>query len=67
MERGLRLLLELVGPARIQVRVPRIPDYSDGADQARSARILREMGFTDLDLFDYVRPGDAGPHPSESR
>lgn len=54
MERNLRTLLAAVGPERITVRVPRIPDYNTAADQARSAEKLRQMGLTRLELFDYV-------------
>lgn len=54
MERNLRRLLAAVGPERVLVRVPRIPAYNTAADQARSAGALREMGVTQLDLFDYV-------------
>lgn len=54
-EENLRFLLSAAGPERITVRVPRIPDYNTREDQARSAEKLRAMGFTRLDLFDYVR------------
>ena len=53
-EQNLRLLLEAVGPGRVVVRVPRIPEYNTPADQARSAERLRAMGVSHLDLFDYV-------------
>ena len=54
MESNLRLLLDLVGPERVRVRVPRIPDYNTPEDQARSAEKLRTMGVTRIELFDYV-------------
>ncbi len=58
MKANLRLLLELVGPARIRVRVPLIPDYNTPAQQARSAALLRDMGVTEPELFEYVIKGD---------
>ena len=54
MESNLRLLLDLVGPERVRVRVPRIPNYNTPEDQARSAEKLRSMGLTKIELFDYV-------------
>lgn len=58
MKANLRLLLELVGPARIRVRVPLIPGYNTPAQQAGSAALLRDMGVTDTELFEYVIKGD---------
>ena len=54
MQANLRLLLSLVGPERVRVRVPRIPEFNTPQHQARSAAALRAMGVTKLDLFDYV-------------
>ena len=54
MRENLRFLLEKAGPERVLVRVPRIPQFNTPEDQARSAERLRELGFTRLDLFDYV-------------
>lgn len=54
MEENLRFLLETVGTDRIIVRVPLIPEYNTPEDQKRSSEKLRSMGFTRLDLFDYV-------------
>ena len=55
MERNLRRLLEAVGPDRVVVRVPLIPEYNTPGDQKRSADRLRAMGVTRLDLFEYVK------------
>ena len=55
MKDNLRLLLESVGPERVLVRVPLIPEYNTEADRGRSVRELRAMGVTRLDLFDYVK------------
>ena len=55
MKENLRLLLETVGPERVLVRVPLIPEYNTEADRGRSVRELRAMGVTRLDVFDYVK------------
>ena len=54
MEENLRLLLEKVGPERILVRVPLIPDYNTQENQARSAEKLKSLGLERLDLFSYT-------------
>ncbi len=54
MRGNLRFLLESVGPERVLVRVPHIPQYNTPEDQRRSADALRAMGATRLDLFEYV-------------
>ena len=54
MRENLRFLLEAVGPERLLVRVPLIPEYNTKEDQQRSAARLRGMGITQLELFDYV-------------
>ena len=66
MEENLALLLALVGPERIRVRVPLIPDYNDPDLQRQSAERLLAMGFPSscLDLFSYVIREE---HLSESR
>ena len=51
---NLKFLLASCGADRILVRVPRIPGFNSGEDQIKSAETLRKMGFTRLDLFDYV-------------
>ena len=54
MERNLAYLLERVGPERVLVRLPWIPEYNTRQDRRRGAKRLRAMGVTRLDLFDYV-------------
>ena len=54
MRDNLRYLLDAVGPERVLVRVPLIPQFNTPEDQARSADKLRAMGVAKLDLFDYV-------------
>lgn len=51
---NLRRLAETVDPARILVRVPRIPGYNDEADQDRTEAALRALGLQQIDRFDYV-------------
>ncbi len=56
MESNLRLLLALVGPERIRVRIPLIPEYNSPEGQQRSAERLMQLGFPRdcLELFSYV-------------
>lgn len=56
VKENLRALLALVGPDRITVRVPRIPDFNTEADVAASVAELRAMGVTCFDVFDYRMP-----------
>ena len=51
---NLHLLQDLVGPQRIIVRVPLIPGFNTVSDRDDNARLLRDMGFEKLDLFEYV-------------
>lgn len=50
---NLRLLLEIVGPERITLRVPLIPEFNTEADQIRSCNLLQNLGVTNIDLFTY--------------
>lgn len=54
MKDNLEFLLASCGAERVIVRVPRIPGFNTAADQRKSVEILRKMGVTRLDLFDYV-------------
>ncbi len=51
---NLRLLTTLVDPARIRVRLPLIPNYNTDENRNKSEAILRDMGITDMDRFNYV-------------
>ena len=53
MLENLRRLLALVGPERITVRLPLIPNFNTAADRLRSKALLEDMGITRLDLFTY--------------
>lgn len=50
---NLAKLAELVGPDRIVVRVPLIPDFNTEADRQQTLAQLRTMGLTQFDLFTY--------------
>lgn len=60
MTDNLGLLLDLVGPQRIIVRVPLIPGFNTVSDRDKNARILQDMGFEKLDLFEYVIRKNSG-------
>lgn len=46
-------LLRMI-PDKVLVRVPHIPQFNTKQDQINNADILRSMGFSRLDLFEYV-------------
>lgn len=50
---NLRRLMELVGPERITVRLPLIPEFNSEADRAASRALLEDMGITKFDPFAY--------------
>lgn len=52
---NLKVLLNLTGPERIVVRIPRIPDYTFEEDQWRDQKRLSAMGIEKFDLFTYYR------------
>lgn len=53
MRSNLEKLLALVGPGRITVRIPLIPEFNTEADQRRSRAKLEAMGLRKFDLFSY--------------
>lgn len=52
--RNLGHLLSLVGPERVVVRLPLIPDFNTDKDRRNSRRALEAMGVTRFDEFSYV-------------
>ena len=54
MKENLEFLLQRIGPDRIIVRVPLIPEYNSAQAQESSAGELRNMGVKRLNLFEYV-------------
>lgn len=57
MLNNLRKLLALIGPERIVVRLPLIPEFNTDADRQASKTLLSGMGITKFDLFTYKTPG----------
>ena len=55
MKENLEFLLQRIGPERVIVRVPLIPEYNTAQAQKSSADELRDMGVRRLDLFEYVK------------
>ena len=53
MLENLKRLLVLVGPERITVRVPVIPDFNTEENQQDSRATLEVMGIRNFDLFTY--------------
>lgn len=51
---NLKYLLETVGSDRIMVRVPKIPKLNTYADVRSNYEILKSMGFSEIEIFDYV-------------
>lgn len=39
---------------KCRIRVPRIPEYNDEADVENSVSIIKDMGFENIDVFDYI-------------
>ncbi len=54
MEKNLIFLLDKVGPERIFVRVPLIPDFNTPKDRQNSLLRLKELGVTRFDVFEYI-------------
>ncbi len=52
---NLRYLIHTVGPERVVVRLPLIPEYNTEADRRRSRELLTGMGITQIDCFTYRR------------
>ena len=55
---NLRWLLKKKGADHIMVRVPLIPDYNSDADRDRTVAILKDMGVTRIDRFEYIVKGE---------
>ena len=52
--RNLTILAEQVGKEHIVVRVAFIPEFNDKEDVMNSVTKLKEMGFTNIDVFHYI-------------
>lgn len=53
---NLERLLRAVGPERIVVRLPLIPQFNTEGDRAKSKELLSRMGITQFDEFTYRVP-----------
>jgi len=51
---NLKYLLESVGADKIRVRVPKIPKLNTYADVRSNYEILKSMGFSEIEIFDYI-------------
>ncbi len=59
MLQNLRRLVGLVGPGRIQVRLPLIPGFNTEQDRTHSKMLLQDMDITQFDLFTYKTQTDS--------
>ena len=53
MLENLQKLLARIGPERITVRIPLIPEFNTEEDRQRSVALLQQIGITQFDLFTY--------------
>lgn len=51
---NLRILAEAVAPQRVKIRIPCISSYNTDDHVRSSLEQLREMGFTQTEVFDYL-------------
>lgn len=53
--RNLLFLRRLVPQERVTVKIPRIPGYNDDADLEGDVKRIKEIGFTDVVLAQYIK------------
>lgn len=51
---NLRVLAEVLEEKTVRIRIPRIPRYNQEENIKKSVEMVREMGFTDIEVFPYV-------------
>ncbi len=51
---NLRWLMTAIKPEHVVARVPLIPEYNNDSDRDSSVAILKEMGVTRFDRFNYI-------------
>ena len=51
---NLEKLIKKVGPERVVVRLPLIPEFNTDEDREKSKKLLSEIGVLNFDLFNYV-------------
>ncbi len=54
LRENLQLLSSAVNPEQVHVRIPRIPAYNTQENIRLSLAYLRQLGFTRLEVFDYI-------------
>ena len=54
LEENLRRLAAAVSPEQVQIRIPRIPSYNTEEHIRASRDRLRQLGFTRLEVFNYI-------------
>ena len=54
MLENLEYICQKVGPERMMVRVPHIPDFNTEEDRNQTIEQLKKMGITNIDVFDYI-------------
>ncbi len=55
---NLKYLLEKVGSEKIIVRVPKIPVFHKNNEYLENEQLLKDMGFENINVFDYINPED---------
>lgn len=55
LEENLRRLAASVPSERVQIRIPRIPSYNTEEHIQASLDNLKRLGFTRLEVFNYIR------------
>lgn len=55
LKENLQLLAVSVSPEQVQIRIPRIPSYNTEENIRASVTCLQKLGFTRLEVFDYIR------------
>lgn len=51
---NLQKLVSLIGPERIVIRMPLIPEFNTDEDRQKSKALLEEMGVTRFNFFNYI-------------
>lgn len=51
---NLQRLVSLIGPERIVVRMPLIPEFNTDDDRQKSKTLLEDLGITQFNFFNYI-------------
>ena len=52
---NLKKLLSIVPQEKICIRIPRIPDFNTENDVEKSAAEIKQLGYSNIEVFDYVK------------